>query len=59
MPRDIDLQNEKKKEILKYFNKLSDEKEFGVKKYTVAWCTSATASKFYLRPKTIEAYIYG
>jgi hypothetical protein len=58
MSRDAELQSQKKKEILDYFNKLSDEKAFGVKKYTVAYCTSATAHKFYLKPKTIECYLY-
>jgi hypothetical protein len=58
MSRDIDLQNQKKKEIVEYFNKLSSEMGFGVKKYTVAYCTSATAQKFFLKPKTIEFYLY-
>jgi len=58
MPRDINLQNQKKQEIVAYFNKLSSIMEFDVKKYTIAYCTAATAQKFYLRPKTIETYIY-
>jgi predicted nucleic-acid-binding Zn-ribbon protein len=58
MPRDINLQNQKKQEIITYFNKLSSVMDFGVKKYTIAYCTAATAQKFYLRPKTVETYIY-
>jgi hypothetical protein len=58
MSRDTELQNQKKKEILEYFNKLSSEMALGVKKYTVAYCTAATAHKFYLKPKTIECYLY-
>jgi len=58
MSRDIELQNRKKKEILAYFNKLSNEIEYGVKKYTIAYCTAATAEKFFLKPKTIETYLY-
>lgn len=58
MSRDTDLQNLKKKEILEFFNKLSNEKAFGVKKFTIAYCTSATAEKFFLKPKTIECYLY-
>lgn len=58
MARDIELQNQKKQEIVAYFNKLSSVTDFGVKKYTIAYCTAATAQKFYLRPKTVETYIY-
>ena len=58
MARDIELQNQKKQEIVAYFNKLSAVMDFGVKKYTIAYCTAATAQKFYLRPKTVETYIY-
>jgi predicted nucleic-acid-binding Zn-ribbon protein len=58
MARDIELQNQKKQEIVAYFNKLSSVMDFGVKKYTIAYCTAATAQKFYLRPKTVETYIY-
>jgi hypothetical protein len=58
MARDIELQNQKKQEIIAYYNKLSSVMEFGVKKYTIAYCTAAAAQKFFLRPKTIETYIY-
>jgi hypothetical protein len=58
MSRDTDLHNQKKKEILEYYNKLSSETAFGVKKFTIAYCTSATADKFFLKPKTIECYLY-
>lgn len=58
MSRDLDLQNRKKKEIVDYFNKLSSNMEFGVKKYTIAYCTAATAERFYLKPKTVESYLY-
>lgn len=58
MARDIELQNQKKQEIIAYYNKLSSVMEFGVKKYTIAYCTAAAAAKFFLRPKTIETYIY-
>jgi len=58
MARDIELQNQKKQEIIAYYNKLSSIMEFGVKKYTIAYCTAAAAQKFFLRPKTIETYIY-
>lgn len=58
MARDIELQNQKKQEIVAYYNKLSSVMEFGVKKYTIAYCTAAAAKKFFLRPKTIETYIY-
>lgn len=58
MARDVELQNQKKKEIVAYFNKLSSVMDLGVKKYTIAYCTAATAQKFYIRPKTVETYIY-
>jgi hypothetical protein len=58
MARDIDLQTQKRQEVIAYFNKLSSVVELGVKKYTIAYCTAATAQKFYLRPKTVETYIY-
>ena len=58
MARDMELQSQKKQEIVAYFNKLSSVMDFGVKKYTIAYCTAATAQKFYLRPKTVETYIY-
>jgi hypothetical protein len=58
MARDIDLQIQKRQEVIAYFNKLSSVVELGVKKYTIAYCTAATAQKFYLRPKTVETYIY-
>lgn len=58
MARDIDLQTQKIQEVIAYFNKLSSVVELGVKKYTIAYCTAATAQKFYLRPKTVETYIY-
>ena len=58
MARDINLQTQKRQEVIAYFNKLSSVVELGVKKYTIAYCTAATAQKFYLRPKTVETYIY-
>ena len=58
MARDTELQNRKKQEIIEYFNKLSSVMQYGVKKYTISYCTAATAEKFYLKPKTIEAYLY-
>ena len=58
MSRDVELQAEKVKEVKSYFSKLNSITEFGVKKHTIAWCTAATAQKFYLRPKTVENYIY-
>lgn len=58
MARDIELQYQKRQEIVAYFNKLSSVMEFGVKKYTIAYCTAATAQKFFLRPKTVEGYLY-
>jgi predicted nucleic-acid-binding Zn-ribbon protein len=58
MARDTELQTQKKHEIVAYFNKLSTVMDLGVKKYTIAYCTAATAQKFYLRPKTVEAYLY-
>ena len=58
MSRDNELYNRKKAEIVAYFNKLGSETAFGVKKYTIAYCTAATAEKFFLKPKTIETYIY-
>lgn len=58
MSRDIVLQSRKKKEIVEHFNRLSAEQAFGVKKYTIAYCVAATAEKFFLRPKTVESYLY-
>lgn len=59
MARDIELYARKKQEIKTFFNRLDAEKAFGVKKYTVAYCTAATAEKFYIKPKTVEVYLYG
>ena len=58
MARDFELQSQKRQEIVAYFNKLSSVMEFGVKKFTIAYCTAATAQKFFLRPKTVESYLY-
>ena len=58
MARDPELQDQKKQQVIDYFNRLNSIMEFGVKKHTIAWCTAATAAKFFLRPKTVENYIY-
>ena len=58
MARDIQLYNRKKQEIKAFFNKLDVERAFGVKKYTVAYCIAATAERFYIKPKTVEVYLY-
>lgn len=58
MARDTELHENKKKEIVEYFKKLESVIECGVKKYTQAYCIAKTAEKFFLRPKTIENYIY-
>ena len=58
MSRDVDLKEKKKIEIRSYFDKLNSVTEYGVKKYTIAYCTAACADKFFLRPKTIEFYLY-
>lgn len=58
MSRDAELQDRKIKEVTTYFNKLNSVTEYGVKKFTIAYCTAATADKFLLRPKTVENYIY-
>jgi hypothetical protein len=59
MGRDSELHKDKVKEIRNFFNKLNETKDCGVKKYTTAYCTALTANKFFLRPKTVESYIYG
>lgn len=58
MGRDADLQKLKEKEVKDYFNSLDQITEYGVKKFTVAYCTAKTAEKFFMRPKTVENYIY-
>ncbi|WP_264521187.1 hypothetical protein [Flavobacterium sp. N1994] len=58
MGRDAELHERKIREVTAYFNKLNSVLEFGVKKYTIAYCTAATADKFLMRPKTVENYIY-
>lgn len=58
MGRDAELQQQKIKEVKNYFNALNSITEFGVKKHTIAWCTAKTAQRFFLRPKTVENYIY-
>jgi hypothetical protein len=58
MSRDKQLQDKKKSEVRQYFSKLDTIQEYGVKKHTTAWCIAKTAEAFFLRPKTIETYIY-
>jgi len=58
MARDTDLHEIKRKEVVEFFKKLDEVRECGVKKYTIAYCTAKTAEKFFLRPKTIENYLY-
>lgn len=58
MPRDPHLQSKKEKCILEYYNNLDSVKKFGVKLYTSAYCIAATAEKFFLKPATIEYYVY-
>jgi hypothetical protein len=58
MARDTELYNRKKQEIKAWFNKLDAERAFGVKKYTIAYCTAATAERFFIKPKTVEVYLY-
>lgn len=58
MSRDKELHDKKIKEVKEHFSKLDSIKEYGVKKHTVAWCVAKTAEQFFLRPKTVENYIY-
>lgn len=58
MARNANLQQLKKQKILEYFKKLDEARENGAKKYTVSYCINTTAEHFYLRPKTIENYLY-
>jgi hypothetical protein len=58
MSRDAQLLEQKIKDVKQYFSQLNSITEYGVKKHTIAWCTAKTAEKFYLRPKTVENYIY-
>lgn len=58
MSRDAELHSEKVELAKAHFNRLNAITEFGVKKHTIAWCVAATAKKFFLKPKTIENYIY-
>ena len=58
MARDKHLQAQKTEQIKLYYSKLEEIKEYGVKKHTTAWCIAKTAEAFFLRPKTIEAYLY-
>lgn len=40
------------------FLKLSEVKQFGVKKYTNAWIFNKLATDFYKSPKTIENIVF-
>lgn len=46
------------KDIKKEFEKLSNVKEKGVKKYSVDYVLSTVAFKFYRSPKTIENIVF-
>jgi len=59
MPMEIDNKHRKRKDIVDYFRKYDDLYEFGVKKHTTLWCLAKTAHKFYLKPRSVEPYIYG
>lgn len=58
MARDKELQERRREKILSYYAKISEIKEFGVKKHTAIWCISKTADFFDIRPKTVENYLY-
>lgn len=58
MPRDPQLFKKEKEQVIAYFTKLDEQKEFGVKKYLTAWCIAKTAEKFNKRPPTVEGYLY-
>ena len=58
MARDPQTREKLRTDIKAYFNKLDEIREYGVKKYTTAYCLAATADKFYLLPGTIQKYIY-
>ena len=59
MPRDKDLQKSKTQTILQYFRDLDSMQEYGVKKHTTVWCIAKTADRFFLKPRSVERYIYG
>lgn len=58
MSRDKELLNQKVKVVREHYEALSNLKECGVKKFTQAYCVAKTAEKFFIRPKTVENYIY-
>lgn len=58
MARDKELQDRRCEKIINYYAKLSDLREFGVKKHTSTWCIAKTADFFDIRPKTVENYLY-
>lgn len=45
-------------DIRKEFQKLSEVKEFGVKKYTDSWIYAKLGKTFYKSPKTIENIVW-
>jgi len=59
MPRNEELQQEKRQSILNFFRELDAAEEFGVKKYTTSYCMAKTARRFFLSSRSIERYIYG
>jgi cystathionine beta-lyase family protein involved in aluminum resistance len=59
MARDTELQQKLIEDVKKAFNELDSIREYGVKKFTTAYCVNKVAEKFYRSPKTIEGYIYG
>lgn len=58
MPRDTDLQHEKRHSVVNYFRELDGSQEYGVKKYTTSWCIAKTAKRFFLSTRSIERYLY-
>lgn len=45
-------------DIKKEFDKMSNVKEFGVRKYSVEYILQSIAHKFYKSPKTIENIVF-
>jgi hypothetical protein len=54
MATDKQLTLQKYKDIQKEFDKLGKVKEFGVPKYSNSWVIHKVASRFYLKPFTVE-----
>lgn len=45
-------------DIKKEFDKLSNIREFGVRKYSMEFCINKLAQQFYKSPKTIENIVF-